>query len=383
MSDYTDTRLSAQVTDSRSFSLLYFFSAKRKPTELTAPVFPLEIIEQICEFLFAIVPPKSYTDISLHSRKPLWSDVSGFMGTAPEFHAMGYVRWVRILKVRTPNDWERISQLAHLVLELDRLDGVFTAKVPKDILTRFPHLRAVSVNAHNDVVRQDSGQFAYRSLFKSLPPSLLRLEITCAHGPDLKFIEAARDSCPGLLVLRLGRCTMFNRSPACEFWTAFPFDHDAYIAAVGTDDYAHSVAQALASLPQLKALRLGVYFMHSTIVLAHRVYHMRGLPEPVPVEWQQALFDLQGAPIAVPPQRPDSAPLVDFYHRLDESELSFGPDSCTSCHESFQPSRGAERRANAILKELLPDLEVVEWMDWFSPSHTGVSQHSVGNMVTA
>lgn len=31
---------------------------------------------------------------------------------------------------------------------------------------------------------------------------------------------------------------MFNRTPACDFWTGFPFDHDAYIAADGTDDYA-------------------------------------------------------------------------------------------------------------------------------------------------
>ncbi|KAG9124055.1 hypothetical protein FRC07_013041 [Ceratobasidium sp. 392] len=342
------------------------------------PDFPLEIIEQISESLFALTPPTSFDAASVLSRKPLWSEVFGFMGASPELHAMGYVRWVRILKVHTPEDWERITQLSHLVLELNCLDGVFTPGISKTILTKFPQLRAVSINAHNDVVRRDSGQFAYRDLFKELPPSLLRLAITCAHGPDLKVIETVRTHCPNLLVLRLGRCTMFNRIPACEFWKAFPFDHDAYIAAIGTDDYAHSVAQELVSLPQLKCLGLGVYFMPSAIALAHRAYHTRGLAEPAPVEWQQALLDLQGTPIVEPPGQPDSTPLVDLYHRMDSTEREFGPKTCTFCHESFQPSRGAECRANDVLKGLLPNLQVVEWMDWFSPSHTGISQHLVG-----
>ncbi|KAG9096008.1 hypothetical protein FRC06_009177, partial [Ceratobasidium sp. 370] len=121
-----------------------------------------------------------------------------------------------------------------------------------------------------------------------------------------------------------------------------------------------------------------VYFMPSTVVLAHRVYHTRGLAEPAQLDWQRAMSDLHGLPIPEPPQRLDSAQLVAFYHQVAEQE--FGPETCNFCHESFQPSRQAERGANAVIKELLPSLQTIEWMDWFSPSHLGVSSHFVGTV---
>lgn len=120
--------------------------------------------------------------------------------------------------------------------------------------------------------------------------------------------------------------------------------------------------------------------MLSTAVLAHRAYHVRGLPAPEPLDWQQAISDLRNLSVPEPPQRLDTALLVELYHQ--DVEQDFGPNSCSFCHESFQPSREAERRANAAVKRLLPSLQTMEWMDWFSPSHLAVSRYDVGNLVT-
>ncbi|QRV74693.1 hypothetical protein RhiJN_02708 [Ceratobasidium sp. AG-Ba] len=292
---------------------------------------------------------------------------------------MGYQLWIQVLTVHKHEDWEQIFERSPSVLELRCLDNAFTSETPKKILVQFKCLRALYIDAHGDIIRRESGQFAYRDLFKALPASLLRLEIAHAHGPDLRVIQTVRAHCPDLAVLRLGRCSMFNRIPPCAFWQEYPLDHDAYIAAIGTDDFAHSVAQELVSMHNLKALRIGVYFMHSNAVLAHRAYHVRGVPAPDGVDWQQALSVVENIPVPQPPARLDQNLLVKFYHQ--DAEPDFGPDSCAFCYESFEPSRGAEARANRIIKRLLPGLQIMEWMDWFSPSHRGVSQHAIGDLV--
>ena len=122
--------------------------------------------------------------------------------------------------------------------ELICLDGAFGKGISHSVLTRFPNLHTISINAHGDITKSETGQFSYRDLFRELPSSILRFEVTHAHGPDLKVIETLKTCCPNLQVLRLGRCTMFNTSPACDFWTGYPHDHDAYISISGTDDYA-------------------------------------------------------------------------------------------------------------------------------------------------
>jgi hypothetical protein len=117
--------------------------------------------------------------------------------------------------------------------------------------------------------------------------------------------------------------------------------------------------------------------MPSNVVLAHRAYHTRGLHEPAQFTWQQALVELLGLALPEPPQQLDVSHLIALYHQTPEPD--FGPDACTFCRDdSFGPSKEAERRGNAILKERLPSLQNIEWMDWFSPSHLGVSRHFVG-----
>lgn len=95
----------------------------------------------------------------------------------------------------------------------------------------------MTIDAHSDISHDDNNHFAYRDLVAAFPPSLRRLEVTNAHGPDIKLIATVKECCPRLEHLRIGRCTIFNRANACAFWALFPFDHDSYISSEGTEEY--------------------------------------------------------------------------------------------------------------------------------------------------
>lgn len=366
---------SSTLVDGAAWSLgPIFFCQKENPR--AAPALPPEILGKVAGYLMQLEPPGNHGDEQICARKPQWNDVRGFMEASPELHYMGFVLWVRVLTVRDHADWEKILELSNLVQELTCEDGAFGKGVLRSILTRLPKLHTIRINSHGDITRNETGQFSYRDLFRELPSSLLRFEITHAHGPDLKVIETLKTCCPNLEVLRLGRCTMFNTAPACDFWAAYPFDHDAYISIAGTEDYAHSVAQELVGFKKLESLRLGVYFIPSIIVLAHRAFHVRGMQAPLQLTWQQALTDLLNLSQTEPPQEPQSSQLVALYHQAPEAK--FGPDTCSFCRDlALEESGAAEHAANAILKNLVPSLRTIEWMSWFTPSHLGVSSHVV------
>ncbi|KAG8794989.1 hypothetical protein FRC12_019316 [Ceratobasidium sp. 428] len=337
---------------------------------------PNEIIERICAFLFTPPSTKSHDDTPVISHKPPWSDVSGFMNASPGLHAMGFAWWMRVLKVRGAEDWElmaRSPRLSHWVFELVCLDGAFIAKIPElYILDRFNHLCALSIDAHRDLVHDDSSQFRYRNLITALPTSLRRLEILRAHGPDIGIIAAVQKYCPDLEDLRLGRCTMFNQ-PACQFWKQFPNDHDSYFSNRGIEGYACTLARELRPLRALKHLKLGMYLMPADAVCAHRFYHTKNMPMPP----RPSSPHIQQRSIAEPSPWSDEAQLVSLYNQLPEK--NFGPTTCEFClSEFFQASRAAESRANTILRALLPKLSTIEWMDWFSDSHLGVSRYVEG-----
>lgn len=359
---------------------LLWRAPKQSPNSLP-PVFPPEIFEKIAESLMEFKLPED-DDTTIYPLKPPWRAVYGFLNTSVALHQMGFVRWVRMLKVRSQGDWERVLELSDLVQVLVCSDGAFGKEVPRSVLARFPRLHTVSINSHGDITRNEAGQFSYRNLFRELPSSLTHFEITHAHGPDLKVIETLKNCCPNLRVLRLGRCTMFNTIPACEFWAGYPFDHDAYISIAGTEDYAHSVAQELVGFKKLESLRLGVYFIPSIMVLAHRAYHIRGTDAPLQLTWQQALTDLLNLPQTQPPQQPESSQLVSLYHQTPEAK--FGPDTCSFCRDlALEDSGAAEHAANLILKNLVPSLRRIEWMSWFTPSHLGVSSHPMDPAATS
>ncbi|KAG8777369.1 hypothetical protein FRC12_000419 [Ceratobasidium sp. 428] len=351
-------------------------------SNLTLPrPIPNEIIERICVFLFTSPSSKNHDNTSVISHKPRWSDVAGFMNASPELHAMGLVRWVAVLKVREAEDWEQMPRFAHLshwVFELVCLDGVFVANIPKPhILDRFNHLSALSIDAHRDLVHYDSGQFRHRGLITVLPTSLKRLEILHAHGPDSGIITAVQKYCPKLEDLRLGRCTMFNQ-PACQFWRQFPNDHDSYFGNQGVEAYACALARELRPLRALKYLKLGIYLMPVDVVCAHRFYHTKNLAAPP----RPSSPHIQQRSIAEPSPWFDMAQRVSLYNQLPEK--IFGPNTCEFClSEFFQAARAAESRANTILRALLPKLSTIEWMDWFSDSHLGVSRYVEGVAATS
>ncbi|KAG8718483.1 hypothetical protein FRC08_005171 [Ceratobasidium sp. 394] len=282
-------------------------------------------------------------------------------------------RWAQVLTVRDPADWDRVFRYVNYVRELHCLDGAFSAAYGT-VLQHFPRLYAVSIDAHSDVTCGATGRFAYCNLFTALPRSIRRLEITHAHGPDVRVIQLANRDCPLLEELRLGRCTMFNRHPACPFWESFSFDHDAYMSLDGADEYSRSLTKELSPMKHLAVLRLGVYLIPSTLVLSHRLFHTHDQPVPEHFSWQDATAALSVLHNETQANTPAGqlSRLISLLHQPAEAE--FDEDTCRHCRDStFQESLDAERSANAILQQGIPSLESIAWMNWFTPNHLGLS----------
>ncbi|CUA76031.1 hypothetical protein RSOLAG22IIIB_02038 [Rhizoctonia solani] len=267
-----------------------------------------------------------------------------------------------------------------LVREIRCFDGTLLDPAHQNILSKLPYLYTAIIDAHGDIWHDEHNRFAYRDVLSTLPPSLKRLEIQHAHGPDIKIISLVKKYCPQLEELILGRCTMFNRYPACDFWASFPHDHDAYMSDTGTDAYAHSLANELAPLKHLRSLRIGLYFVPSDIVLAHRLYHRRGLPAPENIHWQSAIPLAELAPTPFTPELPPhvepatTGQLVSLLHHPDEE--SYTEFNCSRCVEiTDATSVEAEKSASSILHEYIPTLLKVEWMGWLTPRHLGVHSY--------
>ncbi|CAE7146234.1 unnamed protein product [Rhizoctonia solani] len=343
---------------------------------------PPELIERVADFLFQPAPPVADPSgaTSLQSVKPLWCDVAGFMWASTTLHRMGFRRWLQVISVKNVEDWSVITDNIGLIREIRCFDGTLLDLEHQNTLSKIPYLHTAIIDAHSDVWHNEHNRFAYRDVLSTLPPSLKRLEIQHAHGPDIKIISLIKKYSPQLEDLILGRCTMFNRQPACDFWASFPHDHDAYMSNTGTDAYAHSLAIELAPLKHLRLLRIGLYFVPSDIVLAHRLYHRRGLAAPEIIDWQSAI-PLAELPADPPLQElpPHVEPatitqLVSLFHRLDEeSHTEF---KCSRCTETTDTdSRDAEMSASSILHEYIPTLSSVEWMGWLTPRHLGIRSY--------
>ncbi|KAG9124452.1 hypothetical protein FRC07_011579, partial [Ceratobasidium sp. 392] len=137
-----------------------------------------------------------------------------------------------------------------------------------------------------------------------------------------------------------------------------------------------SLAQELAPLRHLRVLQMGIYLAPSSAVLGHRLYHTRGFSAPDVIDWQLAIPPAQ-QPLNVEHEDPVQAELgaatdalIDLLHQSN-SEFD---DACDLCLDQYdQPNRDAEAAANRILKDLIPSLEVIQWMNWSTPNHLGVS----------
>lgn len=352
------------------------------PLASCPPPLPLELVERIAYFLFEPAPPApdGSAAVSLQSVKPLWGDVAGFMQASVGLHNIGFKRWLQVIAVKNVEDWSVINDNIRLIREIHCFDGTLLDSEHQNTLSKIPYLYTAIVDAHSDVWHDKHNRFAYRDILSTLPPSLKRLEIEHAHGPDIKIISLVKQHCPQLEELILGRCTMFNRHPACDFWVSFPHDHDAYMSDTGTDAYAHSLANELAPLKHLRSLRVGLYFAPSDIVLAHRLYHRRGLPAPETIHWQSAIplaelpanTLLQELPPHIEPAT--TTQLVSLLHHPDEE--SYTEFKCSRCAEiTYTASKEAEKSASSILHEYIPTLLSVEWMGWLTPRRLGIHSY--------
>ncbi|KAG8699224.1 hypothetical protein FRC09_006746, partial [Ceratobasidium sp. 395] len=348
---------------------------------LSSLTLPFELIERVADFLFETQPPDDSAPVPICSTKSLWKDVKGFMNASTQLRKIGFMRWMGVLKIKQPEDWDTAKRYSS---ELQCEDGSLISPSCRRILVHLERLYAVSIDAHSDVTHNNYSQFAYRNLVQALPPSLRRLEITRAHGPDMHIIAIVKEYCPNLEEVRLGRRTIFNSPVVCDFWRSFLFDHDSYMSSQDTDSYAHSLAQELSPLRTLKSLRLGLYLIPSTTVLVHRIYHIRNVPTPAAVEWQQAVPQ---APLLAPDAdalaEPDSQSehaaieqLISLLHNFNSANEFNTSRICTMCLEAVDHiSRSAETSANVILKELVPSLEKIQWMNWLSPRHLDLNTY--------
>ncbi|KAG8794994.1 hypothetical protein FRC12_019321 [Ceratobasidium sp. 428] len=351
----------------RVLCLIYTLGKRYDPVISPAPQpqgprFPPELLEHIAEHLFELyyepnrLDSSNVEEASICCAKPSWQDVEGFMAASPALHHMGIVRWFRVLIIRNKNDW--------------------TTAIRYSSLVRFTKLYALSIDSHDDVVYKNN-QWAYRRAITSLPSSIVRLEVTHAHCPDANFISAVKRYCPSLEELRLGRCTIFNTASSCDFWRSFPLEHNSYISDGGITEYASSLAQELTPLRHLKILKMGIYLVSSSAVLGHRLYHTRGRLAPETIDWQlaiplaqQHLDDAAEDPIQVEPANTEA--LITLLYQSD-SEFD---GTCNFCVNQYgQANRDAEASANSILVGLVPSLETIQWMNWFTPKHLGVSSH--------
>ncbi|KAG9085132.1 hypothetical protein FRC07_013449, partial [Ceratobasidium sp. 392] len=57
--------------------------------------------------LFEARSPDDSNATSICCIKPSWVDVKGFINSSSQLRKMGLVRWVKILTIKCPEDWNR------------------------------------------------------------------------------------------------------------------------------------------------------------------------------------------------------------------------------------------------------------------------------------
>ncbi|KAF8597765.1 hypothetical protein BDV93DRAFT_358970 [Ceratobasidium sp. AG-I] len=218
---------------------------------------------------------------------------------------------------------------------------------------RFSKLHTVLLDTHNDFavappssVNQSPRSLGhYRLLAPRLPPSLRRLFITNAHGPDIAVIQMLKSCCPNLTELSISRCTMFSPCfrpdssgtvMGCRFWDRFAADHDSYFAGEGIEEYACSLAHELKPLSSLETLHMGLYLTPHEAISEHLHQHDR-LKDPTGTSW--------------------SSP-------------------CETCTNRFKSrTQLAEAGANEVLFGGIPSLREISWASFFSDGRLGAIRY--------
>ncbi|KAG8785117.1 hypothetical protein FRC12_017962 [Ceratobasidium sp. 428] len=280
--------------------------------------------------------------------KPNFTLLSGISGSCRMYHVAVQRSWYRTLYIRGSDDWKMVAELriARYVRELRVLSPALGTDTPSNVFMQFTALHTAFIDAHNDFEANHDPMMAassndgapigqYRLVAPRLPPSLRRLWVTNAHGPDISIIQMLRSFCPQLQELSISRCTLFSPrlrlsdagDELCAFWARFPNDHDSYFACEGIYQYAISLSRELKPLQHLRSLHMGLYLTPHEAISTHVREHPRAKDE-------------EGSPWCLP---------------------------CDTYLQRFrQPTRDAEAVANAILFHELPQLQRISWASFFT-----------------
>ncbi|KAG8706792.1 hypothetical protein FRC09_002224, partial [Ceratobasidium sp. 395] len=261
--------------------LLYIISLGCEATDGDACT--LEALDQLSTFPRAMA-------------KPSFTFLSGISGSCRMYHTAVQKSWYRTLYIRKNDDWKMVEELgiAEYVRELRVPSSALGRDTPLNVFMQFTSLHTAFIDAHNDfeanqdlivAVSRNSGApiGQYRLVAARLPPSLRRLWVTNAHGPDISIIQMLRSFCPQLQELSISRCTLFSprlqlsntKDELCAFWERFPNDHDSYFACEGIDQYATSLSRELKPLHHLRSLHMGLYLTPHDAISTHVREHPR------------------------------------------------------------------------------------------------------------
>ncbi|KAF8749828.1 hypothetical protein RHS01_09828 [Rhizoctonia solani] len=307
-------------------------STRLEPTHMNAQIMrpqtfgsllilPDELLQKIAAYVVFV--PGIYLGTAFISAKPRWATIAGLASASRDARAVALRAWFRVLVLKDEEDWDVASRPSFINLFVRELCVHATALGPTtatNALLGFPALRAVHINAHNDVTFDPYVGYKYYTLLPDVPKGLKRLAVTHAHAPDGERLEALANS--ELEEIRLGRCTLFDcATQGCSYWPAFPHDHDAYFSDEGAVEYATSISQDLAPIKNLRTVHLG---------------------HP--------------------------------HHRAPLHSPTLWSTPCEACLTEFGPATQiAEHAASSALGKLVPGLEEISWAGYFERSGQGVS----------
>ncbi|CAE6457631.1 unnamed protein product [Rhizoctonia solani] len=329
---------------------------------------PDELLYKIGDY--AVFAPGIYLGTAFISAKPRWAAVAGLASASHHARTVALRAWFRVLVLKDEEDWDVASRSSFITLFVRELYVHATALGPTtatDALLGFPALRAVHINAHNDVTFDPYVGYKYYTLLPTVPKGLKRLAITHAHAPDGERLEALTNS--EVEEIRLGRCTLFDcATQGCSYWPAFPHDHDAYFSDEGVVEYARSIAQDLALIRNLRTVHLGVYLTPHAALSTHQHQHSH-----VPMFSPSLTATIPNVGSLLHPPPPHHLHLLQHpNHRAPLHSPTLWSTPCEACRTEFGPATQiAEHAASSTLGRLVPGLHEISWAGYFERSGQG------------
>ncbi|CAE6439190.1 unnamed protein product [Rhizoctonia solani] len=360
------THMNVQLTSPRTLGLL---------------ALPDELLQKVAAYVMYV--PGIYLGTAFISAKPRWAAIAGLANASHDARAVALRAWFRVLVLKDEEDWDVASRPSFITLFVRELYVHATAVGPTtatDALLGFPALRAVHINAHNDVTFDPHVGYKYYTLLPTVPTGLKRLAITHSHAPDGERLEALANS--ELEEIRLGRCTLFDcATQGCSYWPAFPHDHDAYFSDEGAVEYATSISQDLAPIRNLRIVHLGVYLTPHAALSTHQHQHSH-----VPVQFPSLTATIPNLDALLHPPPAHHLHLLQHpHHRAPLHSPTLWCTPCEACLTEFGPATQiAEHAASSTLGKLVPGLHQISWAGYFERSGQGISiwRRSMGSKGT-